>query len=118
MDLARELIGSPFFWIFGVVCGGGMLIGMVAIVAEAITKSQKLRAQEREKERQREIESHRALMGLTESDDIAGLKLRMEALEQDMARLEGLLQGVAPRRVGVPASVPAEQTYGEQVIDA
>lgn len=116
--MVHELAGNVFFWVFGVLCGGGMLVGMVAIVAEAINKSQKLRAEERERERQREFEAHRALLGATESDDIVGLKLRMEALEQDMARLEGLLQGVAPRRVGVPASVPAEQTYGEQVIDA
>ena len=109
-----ELLGNPMF----LLLGGMIFMGVVAIIVDGINKSQKLRVQEREKDRQREVESHRALMGLTESDDIAGLKLRMEALEQDMARLEGLLQGVAPRRVGVPASVPAEQTYGEQVIDA
>jgi len=90
-----ELLDSPVFWIFG----GGTVIALVAIVVDGIIKSQKLRAQEREQERERERESNRALLGLTESDDMAGLKLRIEALEQDVARLEKLLEGPAPRRL-------------------
>lgn len=108
------LLGNPVFWIFG----GGTIVVLAGLITDAMTKSQKLRAQERERERERERESHRALLGLTESDDIAGLKLRIEALEQDVARLEGLLQGSAPRRVAAPAKVPEELAHREQVSDA
>ena len=109
-----ELLGNPMF----LLLGGIIFMVVVAIIVDGINKSQKLRVQEREKDRQREVESHRALMGLTESDDIAGLKLRIEALEQDVARLEGLLAGTSSRRV-TPASTSAQgAVQPEQLVDA
>jgi hypothetical protein len=96
-----DILTSWTFWVFG----GFVMLSLVKVVSGRVVEVQKIRAQERHWRRQQDGESERRLMGLDESQEIAGLKLRIEALEQEVARLRG---ASAPGRRVAPASAQGE----------
>ena len=80
------------------VIGGGLAVGALAIVLQ-------FRGEEREREaaaRGRAREQDMALLSGAEApEEIEGLKLRVEALEAEMAEVRGAT-GLAVRRVPAP----------------
>jgi len=104
MEILSTMLSSWPFWV-------GMVI-IVKMVSSRYVEVQRLRAQERHWRREQDAEAEKRLLGIHESQEVEGLKLRIAALEAEMAQVRGRPQVVPPK----PAS-RSRQSADVQVID-